>query len=174
MSKRYGRNQKREARERIAALEGAIQMDRDLLAYQSEKLHQYEYWARELDRLVPRYSILKKDVQTRTQTNAPRPTEYLAEMRPLPPLASDIAYELYDTPMRRIEMNVMEIESRRDDFNRGLRYQIKLNNQDDARVFYAVDDEAMRITGIDRHEVEWMSREIARTMMGHVNERYRR
>lgn len=58
MSKRFGRNQRRQARERIAALEQAITMDRGLLAHVSERKRQLEQEISDAKRIVGRMSVL--------------------------------------------------------------------------------------------------------------------
>lgn len=58
MSKRFGRNQRRQARERITELELAIQMDRGLLAHVSERKRQLEQEISDAKRIVGRMSVL--------------------------------------------------------------------------------------------------------------------
>ena len=63
MSKRYGRNQKRQAKERIAALELSTQDAVSALRSNQDQIDQYQYWESELNRIVPRYSMLRKNVE---------------------------------------------------------------------------------------------------------------
>lgn len=58
MSKRFGRNQRRQARERIAALEQAVARDGGLLAHISERKRQLEKEINDAKRIVGRMSVL--------------------------------------------------------------------------------------------------------------------
>jgi hypothetical protein len=58
MSKRFGRNQRRAARERITTLEQALQMDRALLARVGERKRQLEQEINDAKRIVGRMSTL--------------------------------------------------------------------------------------------------------------------
>lgn len=60
MSRRFGRNQRRQARERIAALEQAVAMDRGLLTHVSERKRQLEQEISDAKRIVGRMSVLFK------------------------------------------------------------------------------------------------------------------
>jgi hypothetical protein len=65
MSRRFGRNQRRQARERIAALEQAIVMDRGLLAHVSERKRQLEQEISDAKRIVGHMSVLFEPGATR-------------------------------------------------------------------------------------------------------------
>lgn len=58
MSRRFGRNQRRQARERIAALEQAVAMNRGLLAHVSERKRQLEQEISDAKRIAGRMSVL--------------------------------------------------------------------------------------------------------------------
>lgn len=74
MSKRFGRNQRRQARERIAALEQAITMDRGLLAHVSERKRQLEKEISDAKRIVGRMSVLFEPESRRLDGPARSPT----------------------------------------------------------------------------------------------------
>lgn len=59
MSKRYGRNQRRRARERIKDLETAVAMERSLLHYASEKLKEACRINESINRIVRSNTILR-------------------------------------------------------------------------------------------------------------------
>lgn len=65
MSRRFGRNQRRRAREaladsdkKIVQLQSGMMMDRALLSHQSEKIRKAEEFAREIADIVGRFSII--------------------------------------------------------------------------------------------------------------------
>jgi hypothetical protein len=58
MSKRFGRNQRRAARERVAKLEQALKMDRALLAHVGERKRQLEGEIANAKRIAGRMSVL--------------------------------------------------------------------------------------------------------------------
>ena len=59
MSRRYGRNQRRRARERIKDLETALAMERSLLHYASEKLKEARRINESINRIVRANTILR-------------------------------------------------------------------------------------------------------------------
>lgn len=59
MSRRYGRNQRRRARERIKDLETALAMERSLLHYASEKLKEVRRINESINRIVRENTILR-------------------------------------------------------------------------------------------------------------------
>lgn len=59
MSRRYGRNQRRRARERIKDLETALAMERSLLHYASEKLKEVRRINDSINRIVRENTILR-------------------------------------------------------------------------------------------------------------------
>lgn len=65
MSRRFGRNQRRAARQRVAELEQALQMDRALLARVGERKRQLEQEISNAKRMVGRMSVLFEPGATR-------------------------------------------------------------------------------------------------------------
>ena len=65
MSRRFGRNQRRAARERVAELERALQMDRALLAHVGERKRQLEQEISDAKRIVGHMSVLFEPGATR-------------------------------------------------------------------------------------------------------------
>jgi hypothetical protein len=65
MSRRFGRNQRRQARERVAELERALQMDRALLAHVGERKRELEQQIGNAKRMVGRMSVLFEPGATR-------------------------------------------------------------------------------------------------------------
>jgi hypothetical protein len=170
MAKRYGRNQKRQARQKIAELErkndGLQRSAGDLI----HKIAEYHVWAKRVERLVPKYSVLNKDVMQDHRENDPGPEFDIANIMRMS--TTDIRAfndEMQVSNIERLRMYVMQIESRPEDFRRGQRFELRIGRT--GAVYYAVDDDYLQMQAImeDGDALRWISSEIAHGMIKHLD-----
>ena len=132
---------------------------------------EYQRWADRVDQLVPRYSILNKDLPVEYRESDPGPEFDIANLKRMS-LPAIQAYndQMYATNLDRLRMNVMHIDAYRDDFTRGQRFELRIGRT--SRVYYAVDDDYMKLHAIteDDDALMWMSSEIAQGMINHVKQ----
>lgn len=160
MAKRFGRNQKRRTREQLSSLARQTEMDAELILYQRKRLDSYDDWSRRLDDLVPRFSVLRKDVETVCRDRDPGDAEYLAELSKLPSRAFDPVgpSDIVQTTYERIRMNVMKVEAERDRFRRGLHFRVNVRDQ---AAYYMVDDTLLDQIGIGEEARRFIASEIS-------------
>ena len=172
MARRYGRNQKRQAREAIAQLEVHAKSNVELINWQNRKLDEYRSWADRVNSLVPRYSILNKKVAQEHRENDPGSEFDIANVKRLSlPDVGVAAYdELVPSHIERLRMNVMRISAHRDDYTRGQRFELLVGRE--GLVYYAVDQDYLNLnaTSSDPDALSWASNEIARAMLNHTSE----
>jgi hypothetical protein len=170
MSKRYGRNQKRRARERIAALEEAHTMDRALLADVSKRAADLDAemreWDEEIERLMGSYSALRRHTP---EMHSSHPIREMAFMEPVS-RAIDFSAEISASDM------VLNVRER-------MRRFVFTMNRDDMRmqrlirfmeidgkggVAYAISERAIA-NGFGKREISYLAHEIASNMAHHWN-----
>jgi uncharacterized coiled-coil protein SlyX len=170
MSKRYGRNQKRRARERIAALEEAHTMDRALLADVSKRAADLDAemreWDEEIRRLLGHYSALRRHTP-QMQSSYP-----IREMPIHEPISRMSRFD-GEISMSEMTMSVRErmrrfvFTIRRDD----MRMQRLIRFMEiDGRggVSYAISERAIA-NGFGKREISYLAHEIASNMAHHWN-----
>jgi hypothetical protein len=170
MSKRFGRNQKRRYREQVAELTRAHELDQGLLRYQRQKIDDYERWETRLNRVVPKYSALKKDVAVVSRRDDPGDRDYLSVVEPLRAQNLRVDAPIYDHDMKiqRLHMNVIRVEAYPEQFNHGMRYELRVGNGE--RVMFAIDDAMIQAKDYDDNFVEYVSHEISQIMVDHLKQ----
>lgn len=167
MSKRYGRNQKRQHRARIAALEEMHEMDRALLAERSAelsslKLEVYE-WDEEIRRLLGEYSALRRNTP---ELRSNHPIREMPIFEPAPyRYEPDVTLTMTMPTRERMRRFVFTI--RKDDMR--MQRLIRFMEADgDGGVAYAISETALA-HGFGKREIAYMAHEIASSMAGHWN-----
>lgn len=158
MSKRFGRNQRRAARERIAALETKVAMDGVLLRHISDKKAQLEQEIVNAKRMVGRMSVLfepdakRFDGPTRDQVQAFSQSAVMEDSAPFFHAKSEV-----------IPLDVMIAKVKKADpaaFNSAIHCQVTF---DDGRWHYAISESAMDAMPEDIL-VERIARDLAMTI----------
>lgn len=168
MSKRYGRNQKRRARERIAQLESARAMDQGLLAHVRRKLNDAE---QVIDHAR---KVLGNDVALPPLDRGYHPSPLGGDFRMAEPTRSfsrtdknsPIFLEHKVIQMRQL---LSRIEFR--DYPRAVHFYVRL---DDGNVAYAIDERAflqMRSDELEATLLGPITRELARHLARYLSKR---
>ncbi len=172
MARRYGRNQKRAAREQIAALtktnDGLQRAVGDVIS----EISSYRRWSERLNRLVPSYSMLRKDVTVEHRSRDPGPEFDIANFARMNiNQVRQFNTDQFVSDLERVRMNVMRIESQPDDFRQGLVIKMHVGSNGKNSVFYAVDNDYLRMNGIvdDDNALEWASANIAHELLNHAD-----
>lgn len=171
MSKRYGRNQKRRARERIAALEEAHTMDRALLADVSKRAADLDAemreWDEEIRRLMGSYSALRRHTPE-MQSSHP-----IREMVICEPLMNMAGFDAMDNELSSMTMSVRErmrrfvFTMKRDDM-RAQRLIRFMEIDGKGGVAYAISECAIA-NGFGKREISYLAHKIASNMAHHWN-----
>lgn len=169
MSKRYGRNQKRHHRERIAALEQSREMDRALLSRVSRELSSLEsevkQWDEEIRRLLGEHSALRRDTPEIVSRN---PLREMPIRMPVSKLDDPEALDMVQqTTCARERMRRFVFTIQKDNFR--MRRLIRFMEIDGCGgVAYAISETALD-QGFGRREIAYMAHEIAKSMADYWN-----
>lgn len=168
MGNRYGRNQKRQHRERIAALEKMHEIDRALLGKVSADLtslrDEVEEWDEEIRRLLGNHSALRRDTPEIVSSN---PIREMPLREPIQSLyGSDAAHITMAMPTRE-RMRRFIFTIRKDDLR--MQRLIRFMEADGAGgVAYSISETALR-QGFGRREIAYMAHEIASNLVDYWN-----
>lgn len=168
MSKRYGRNQKRRARERIAQLESAHAMDQGLLAHVRRKLNNAE---QVIDHAR---KVLGNDVALPPLELGHHPNPLGGDFRMAEPTCSFSCTDKHSPVFlehKVIQMRQLlsRIEFR--DYPRAVHFYVRL---DDGNVAYAIDERAflqMRSDELEATLLGPITRELARHLALYLSKR---
>jgi hypothetical protein len=158
MSRRFGRNQRRQARERIAALEQAVAMDRGLLAHVSERKRQLEQEISNAKRMVGRMSVLFEPGATRLDGPARGKMQLFSHSAVM-----EDSTPFFHAQSKTIPLDVMIAKVKRtnvDAFDYAIHCEVVF---DDDRWCYAVSKEAL-LAMPKEILVERITRQLAMTM----------
>jgi hypothetical protein len=157
MSRRFGRNQRRRARERIATLEQAIVMDRGLLAHVSERKRQLEQEISDAKRIVGRMSVLFEPESRRLDGPARSPMHLFTHSATM-----DDGRAFFHNQSKTVPLPVMLSRVNRDGLDMAIHCKVLFG---DGQWGYAISEEAVLATPEDVL-VERIARELAMTI-GH-------
>lgn len=167
MGKRYGRNQKRQHRARIAALEEMHEMDRAILRRTSAELaalkSEVEEWDEEIRRLLGEYSALRRNTP---EFRSNHPIREMSIRDPAPSrYEPDVALTMTMQTRERMRRFVFTI--RKDDMRmqRLIRF---METDGDGGVAYVISETALA-HGFGKREIAYMAHEIASNMALHWN-----
>lgn len=179
MSRRFGRNQRRRAREAIAAaeqnikkLQWATRMNLELLDLQRRKLRDAEDFQREVAEIVGRQAIIAGEP---TSLNLGRTTFKQADgwrviaPRPLPSIEELMAPTMALEPMRYEVLRLLDIELVADKMRGQMHAWVQIAG---AEVCYAMTESAFR--GMTDHELmHRLVEPIARQLAMELKRRFR-
>ena len=170
MSKRYGRNQKRRARELIAALEDMHTMDRAHLAYVSKRAAELDAemraWDEEIKRMLGTYSALRRSTPEMHSSHPIRDMPIHEPISRMIRLDGEISMSEMTMPVRE-RMRRFVFTLRRDDMR--MRRLIRFMETDGkGGVAYSISEEAIA-HGFGRREISYLANEIASNMANHWN-----
>lgn len=168
MSKRYGRNQKRRARERIAQLEAARASDQGLLAHVRRELEDAE------QAIDHARKVLGNDVALPPIERGYHPNPLGGDFRVAEQMRSfSCSYEnapvFLEDKIIQMRQLLSRIEFR--DYPRAVHFYVRL---DDGNVAYAIDERAFMQMGREELEATLLgpiSRELARHLARHLSKR---
>ena len=169
MASRYGRKQRRQHRERIAALEDEVAAawarESRALARAASLDNEMHNWDEEIRRLLGAYSAFRR---TTPEMTSPYPIREMPIMDRVRPFAYSDRIEMDALPCReRISRFVLSLD--RDDVS--LQRLIRFMESDGkGGVAYAMSEHALK-HGMGRREVEYLFRSIAENMVKHWNGR---
>lgn len=155
MSRRFGRNQRRQARERIAALEKAIAMDRGLLAHVSERKRQLEQEISDAKRIVGRMSVLFEPEARHLDGPARSPVHMFTHSAVM-----DRSLAFFHNQSKTVPLPVMLSRMSRDGLDMAIHCKVAFG---DGQWGYAMSEEAVLATPEDVL-VERITRELAMTI----------
>lgn len=167
MGKRYGRNQKRQHRARIAALEEMREMDRailrrtfaDLAALKSE----VEEWDEEIRRLLGEYSAFRRDTP---EFRSNHPIREMPIIEPAPSAWEPDAVLTIPVPtrerMRRFIFTINKDDMR---MQRLIRF---METDGMGGVAYSISETAL-MQGFGKREIAYMAHKIAANLAEHWN-----
>lgn len=152
MSRRFGRNQRRQARERIAALERAVAMDRGLLAHVSERKRQLEQEISDAKRIAGRMSVLFKPEAKYLDGPARSPMHLFTHSAVM-----DDGRAFFHNQSKTVPLPVMLSMVKRDELDMAVHCKVLFG---DGQWGYAISEEAVLATPEDVL-VERIARELA-------------
>lgn len=155
MSRRFGRNQRRQARERIAALEQAVAMDRGLLAHVSERKRQLEQEISDAKRIVGRMSVLFEPESKHLDGPARSPMHMFTHSAVV-----DDGRAFFHNQSKTVPLPVMLSMVKKDGLDMAVHCKVLFG---DGQWGYAMSDEAVLATPEDVL-VERIARELAITI----------
>lgn len=161
MSRRFGRNQRRQARERIAALEQAVAMDRGLLAHVSERKRQLEQEISDAKRIVGRMSVLFEPEAKRLDGPARSPMHIFTHSAVV-----DDSRAFFHNQSKTVPLPVMLSMVNRDGLDMAVHCKVLFG---DGQWGYAISEEAVLATPEDVL-VERIARELAMTIVQQLQE----
>lgn len=172
MSKRFGRRQRRAAREKIAALEaaGSEAAENYLRASRraSRLASEFDYWQDEITRLLgPESALAPKTAERAVQEIERRPYHTMHErsVRLSPHSWEDHA--LTSVVHRKISLQqfLIEVQDHPERFSR----MVRLVQNDRTNSALLLSNEQFLRQGFGEREIEWLAEEIARQLARHVN-----
>jgi hypothetical protein len=155
MSRRFGRNQRRAARERVAELERALQMDRALLVHVGERKRQLEQEIGDAKRIVGRMSVLFEPEAKRLDGPARSPMHMFTHSAVV-----DDGRAFFHNQSKTVPLPVMLSMVNRDGLDMAVHCKVLFG---DGQWGYAVSEEAVLATPEDVL-VERIARELAMTI----------
>lgn len=170
MGKRYGRNQKRRAREQIAALEESHIMDRALLADVSKRAAELDAemreWDEEIRRLLGTYSALRRRTPEMLSSHPIREMPIHEPISHMSRFDGEISMSEMTIPVRE-RMRRFIFTLSRDDIRmqRLIRF---METDGKGGVAYSISEHAIA-NGFGRREIAYLAHEIASNMAGHWN-----
>lgn len=141
MSKRFGRNQRRQARERIAALEQAIHLDRELLKHVGERKRQLEQEISDAKRIAGRMSALFEPEARRLDGPARSPMHMFTHSAVM-----DDPKAFFHSQSQTVSLPVMLSRMSKDTLNGAIHCKVVF---DDDQWGYAISENAMLSTPED-------------------------
>lgn len=135
MSKRFGRNQRRRARDRIKELECAITMDRELLRYTTEKKARLEREIEDAKRIVGRMSVLFEPEPRRLDGPARSPMHLFTQSAVM-----NEPRAFFHAKSETVPLPVMLSRVHRDIFSRAIHCKVTF---DDGQWGYAISQDAV-------------------------------
>lgn len=167
MGKRYGRNQKRQHRARIAALEEMHEMDRALLAERSAELSllklEVDEWDEEIRRLLGDQSALRRETGEIKSRNPIREMPIVKPVACYGPAAAHITMEM---PTReRIRRFIFTINKDDTRMQRLIRF---MESDGMGGVAYSISETAL-MQGFGKREIAYMAHKIATNLADHWN-----
>jgi len=168
MSKRYGRNQKRRARERIAQLETARANDQGLLAHVRRELEDAEQVI-DHARKVLGNDVALPPIERGYHPNPLGGDFRMAEQTRSFPCSYENAPMFLEDKIIQMRQLLSRIEFR--DYPRAVHFYVRL---DDGNVAYAIDERAFLQMGREELEATLLgpiSRELARNLARHLSKR---
>lgn len=164
MSRRYGRNQKRKAREEIARLQQDLVSTNQSIVHLSRVQSEYLSWEDRLNRVIPKYSALRKSAPTMRADDLGDVFDIFDEPFSLAQV-TQYGHSCASVEIQRLRMNVMRVKSSPDHFARGMRILLRVGNK---AVGYAVDDATMAVKDFSDQEHSWLADSIAKDMINHL------
>lgn len=155
MSRRFGRNQRRAARERVAELERALQMDRALLTHIGERKRELEQEISDAKRIVGRMSALFEPETKRLDGPARSPIHMFTHSAVM-----DNGRAFFHNQSKTVPLPVMLSMMSRDRLDMAVHCKVLF---DDGQWGYAISEEAVLATPEDVL-VERLARELAMTI----------
>jgi hypothetical protein len=158
MSRRFGRNQRRAASERVAELEQALQMDRALLAHVGERKRQLEQEISDAKRIVGHMSVLFDPVAIRLDGPARSEIQLFSHSAVM-----EDAAPFFHAQSKTIPLDVMIAAVKKKDggaFDSAVHCKVMF---DDGCWGYAISEAALRLMPEDIL-VERIARELAMTI----------
>lgn len=141
MSKRFGRNQRRRARERIAALEQASQIDRELLKHVNKRRSELEKEINDAKRIVGRMSVLFEPEARRLDGPARSPMHMFTHSA-----AMDEGQAFFHNQSQTVPLPVMLSMVNRDGLDMAIHCKVMFG---DGQWGYAISEEAVLATPKD-------------------------
>lgn len=181
MGSRYGRNQKRKAREEIARLQAEAKYNHDKATYNVQQatlariahdklVTEVENWDAEIQAVLGPYSCLRFETTTMA---ADHPTRELPRFKRIDPINYARDFEpgrqsqSLDAFRERMLRYVTEIE--RDPYQPRFTFRIIETNGSRDHVAYCVSEETMRQRGMTERDILWFTHEMARNLIDHLN-----
>lgn len=171
MSKRYGRNQKRRHRERIAALEVSEQRLGDRAARSERALStlrsEVADWDEEIRRLLGSYSAFQKDVPTFATDHPIREMPAMERLQPYADYGADIPFSMAMSQHIRMQRYITTIESDPIRWSKLIRF-VEADRRG-AHVAYSMSDEMVMQAKFGPREMHYLAERIAYELINHAN-----
>ena len=161
MSRRFGRNQRRAASERVAELERALQMDRALLAHVGERKRQLEQEISDAKRIVGHMSVLFEPAVKRLDGPARSPMHMFTHSAVM-----DDGRAFFHNQSKTVPLPVMLSKVNKDGLDMAIHLKVLF---DDGQWGYAISEEALLSTPEDVL-VERLSRHLAMAIGQHLED----
>lgn len=172
MSKRYGRNQKRKAREEIACLQSDLRSKSNTALFLERAVGEYRYWESRLNDVLPKYSALRKNAPRIYRKEDPGAVLEIESFVALNfEEVSKYGYSGVEMAVDRLRMNVMRVKANPDVFTNGWRVQLQIGSDSKHSLAYAIDDTTLAADPISGEQINWIAASIAHQMADYVQYR---